>query len=397
MTLLQRCCLSTTLAVLSGCQTYCASHPGECTPPPSFSGAGGARATSSCSGQREMGPPVEPGRPPPPITGGSLAAMDDGTWVVADADRAMVWHVDGTRVLGRYALRTDDQPGRVLSRGTHAYIALRHAGQIAELDLERGVLARFDTCTEPRALALRGDDLLIGCATGRIETSTREVVLDDAAVSDLRDLTVTADRLLISTFRDAQVFEVRGAQAPRVLHAPSRAPDANGRSFTPRVAWRMRGSVMVAQAELISSLPPFSSCNAYYAPPPGFDVGVVGTSVYRVEGTTVQPLATLAAAVLPVDVDENDVGALGCDARREHRDRHVDDDVSGAAHRIADALGLGRGVTHEDDRGSTRGAPFGLHRSPTTPLILRRHESVLPSATASRRSACPACPARRRP
>ena len=68
----------------------------------------------------------------------------------------------------------------------------------------------------------------------------------------------------------------------------------------------------------------------------------------------------LVEDALGVDVEEDDVRALGGDARREHRDRHVDDDVARAAQRVADALGLGRRVTDEDDGGRPGALPSGL-------------------------------------
>ncbi len=300
------------LLVATGCQSYCASHLEEClarralAAPSTGAGGAGGRA---CNDLVEDAAPIEPVKPPPAITGGSLAAMADGSWIIADTDRAAIWHVSSTEVLGRYPLRLGDGPGRVLTVGTKAFIVLRSAGQLAELDLERGVLTRFDTCTEPRALIMRGDQLLVGCATGRIESISpaapglRTLVMESPDLADLRDLTVDGSRLLASTFRNAQVFEVRSSGAPRLLNAPSAPADASNRTFAPRVAWRMRGAVMVAQQELTSSLPPFSTCAPYYGPPASFITGVVNTAVYRV-GADVRLLTVVPGAVVPVDVAE---------------------------------------------------------------------------------------------
>jgi hypothetical protein len=308
--------LSLSVLLTSGCQSYCANHLEECLAvraanAASTGGFGGAGGTRSCNGLSEDAAPIESPQPPPAITGGSLAVMPDGTWVAADADRAMVWHVGAEGVLGRYPLRSGDGPGRVLAMSKRAFIVLRSAGQLAELDLERHVLSRWDTCIEPRGLAVRGEELLIGCGTGRIEAISpsapdlRTVVLDDPGLVDLRDLAFDGARLLVSTFRNAQVFEVSASASPRILNAPPSAPDASQRSFVPRVAWRMRDGLMVAQQELSSGLPPFFTCNAYYSPPAGFDTGVVTTTLYRVAGD-VRAVATVPGAVVPVDVAERD-------------------------------------------------------------------------------------------
>lgn len=311
--LIKLLCLAVLLTA-AGCQSYCATHLEECLAVRAAHAActgGGAGGSRSCNGLSEDAAPIETAQPPPAITGGSLTAMPDGTWVAADADRAMVWHVGPEGVLGRYPLRAGDGPGRVLAMGTRAFIVLRSAGQLAELDLERRVLSRWSTCTEPRGLAVRGEELLVGCATGRIEAispvapDVRTVVLDDPGLVDLRDLTFDGTRLLVSTFRNAQVFEVSAGVSPRVLNAPPSAPDASQRSFVPRVAWRMRGGLLVAQQELNSGLPPFFTCNASYSPPAGFDTGVVTTTVYRVAGD-VRAVASVPSAVVPVDVAERE-------------------------------------------------------------------------------------------
>ncbi len=312
MTLPNKLVCLAALLTAAGCQSYCATHLEECLAiRGANTGVGGAGVTRSCNGQSEDAAPIESSQPPPAITGGSLTAMPDGTWVAADADRALVWHVGAGGVLGRYPLRAGDGPGRVLAMGTRAFIVLRSAGQLAELDLERHVLSRWDTCTEPRGLAVRGDELLVGCATGRIEAispsspSLRTVVLDDPSLIDLRDVTFDGTRLLVSTFRNAQVFEVAAGASPRVLNAPASAPDVSGRTFVPRVAWRMRDGLLVAQQELGSGLPPFITCNPYYSPPAGFDLGVVTTTLYRV-ARDVRAVATVPSAVVPVDVAERD-------------------------------------------------------------------------------------------
>lgn len=251
--------------------------------------------------------------PPPAISGGSLAALEDGTWVAADADRATIWHLDSSHVLGQYALSDGEQPGRVLAHGTRAYVVLRRSGQLVEVDLPKRLVTRWDTCIEPRALAVRGQELLVGCASGRIESraladmSNRQTVLDDSALADLRDLTNQDGRLLASTFRSAQVFELVEGRDPRPLHEPSVGFDSYRRAFVPRIAWRMRGDLLVAQQHLATQV---IEPGQYYGPPAGSPLGVVSTVVSRVVGDAVQALAIVPSAVVPVDVAEDAKGVV---------------------------------------------------------------------------------------
>lgn len=255
---------------------------------------------SNCDLLSECGAVIEPATPPPAITGGNLAAMEDGTWVIADPDRSMLWHVNTTRVLGKVELAPSDFPGRVLAHGGKAFVILRRAAQLAELDLATHDLVRRDTCVEPRGLALRGEEILVGCAGGEIEAFSalggRRTFLQSKLLEDLRDVEVEADRLVVSTFRNAQFFEVREGVEPRVLNnAPKSA--AVGSRVVPRVAWRLRAGLIVAQDELTDRPP----APEYYSGPTTLGPGLVSTALYRVEGQKVIALGN-SKAVLPVDV-----------------------------------------------------------------------------------------------
>lgn len=262
------------------------------------------RGDGACPATVECAPPVEPELAPPALTGGNLAAAPDGSWVVADGDRAILWHLGATSELGRASLSPNELPGRVLVHAGRAFVVLRRSNQLAELDLATHTLTRRSTCAEPRGLAARGDELLVGCVDGTIEAHSlwgaRRTLLRDDLLVDLRDLEVDGDRLLVSTFRNAQVFEVREGTAPRVLGNPLKPADATGRRFVPRVAWRMRAGLVVAQEEQVNVLPA-----AYYSPPPEVDGGIVSAALFRVEGQRVVPLPGSSRVVLPVDVAES--------------------------------------------------------------------------------------------
>src|SRR5262249_21782228 len=74
--------------------------------------------------------------PPPPISGGTLAARDDGTVVIADPDRDAVYIVDARAKSSRTVqLARHDEPGRVVLDGARAFVALRRGGALVTIDL----------------------------------------------------------------------------------------------------------------------------------------------------------------------------------------------------------------------------------------------------------------------
>ncbi|MBL8916346.1 MAG: c-type cytochrome [Archangium sp.] len=291
----------------SSCGTYCANRLEEClSNDPSNRPFGTAALCHDAPNDSE---PIVPASftPPPPIMGGSLTVLPDGTFLAADADRSLVWHADRSGVLGTWGLSSDDVPGRVLAARGKAYVVLRRAGQLAELDLSNHTLTRLPTCVEPRGLIEFGDELLVGCASGEIRAfaadGTSRVFTQDALISDLRDLSVVDGKLIASTFRNAQFFEVTTGQARLLNQSTGSTRDVSGRLFSPRVAWRMRNDLIIAQDEQRSSLGALTTCPPYYGAPPGLLFGVVIPTVYRVDGS-VKPVMQLPKAALPVDVAE---------------------------------------------------------------------------------------------
>lgn len=295
-------CVVTLLA--ASCGSYCSVHPEECSASEAAFAQGRAAVCNDPPNDTE---PVASFAPPPPIMGGSLTVLHDGTFLAADADRAVVWHADRHGVLGTWPLAPDELPGRVLAARGKAYVVLRRAAQLAELDLTTHTLTRWPTCVEPRGLVALGDDVLVGCATGELRAYAADgasrVFANDAHLADLRDLSAVNGRLLASTFRNAQLFEVRGGRAWMLPQATASAAMPDGRLFAPRVAWRLRGALLIAQEEQRSSLGPVTSCPPYYGTPPGFLFGVVVPTVYRVDDG-VTPVVQLPRAAVPVDVAE---------------------------------------------------------------------------------------------
>jgi mono/diheme cytochrome c family protein len=184
---------------------------------------------------------------PPPISGGTIAVSPTlGVVVVADPDRDTVSLVglgSTMKVLATFALKPGDEPGRVaIDTSDRAHVALRRGGALVTIDLKtQAILARRDVCPSPRGVAHdpKGDLVHVACAGGELVSlpaaggdATRRITPD----TDLRDVLVQANGLLVSRFRSAEVLTVsrNGSVIGRV------APVSNlGLGGSPTFAWRI--------------------------------------------------------------------------------------------------------------------------------------------------------------
>ena len=197
--------------------------------------------------------------PVPPLSGGTLLALADGTTVAAsDPDRDQVYLVDTTAGAVRtiVALQPGDEPGRLVQDAAGLlHVVLRRGGAIATIDPTLPLatagtpVARQPVCTAPRGIAYQkdSDQIHVACAGGELVSlpaaggaATRTLALD----RDLRDVVVGASgTLLVSTFRKAQVLVVdaSGAVGVRMQPGSGVVPSAMGmpQMRTPSVAWRM--------------------------------------------------------------------------------------------------------------------------------------------------------------
>lgn len=190
-------------------------------------------------------PPVVASAPLAAVTGGQLAVTADGRVAVAgDPDGHQIFVVDlATSTVRGVVAVPDAEPGRVVVNPTDAWVALRTGG-VVHLDLASATeVGRFPACATPRGLALAGEVLHVACADGELLTLNAADGALQARVllePDLRDVVVgEGDRLLVSTFRRAEVLVVEGGAVvdrwrPRTLAADQGAqvPSAPG------VAWR---------------------------------------------------------------------------------------------------------------------------------------------------------------
>ena len=189
-----------------------------------------------------------------PVSGGTLRVLDDGrTVVAADADRDQVYVVDliAGKVTGTVALDNGDEPGRVVEDAAGlVHVALRGGGALATIDPVKGALvARRALCPAPRGLAFEKDtnELHVACAGGElVSIDATPTVTAPARVltleRDLRDVVVSTNgRLMVSTFRSADVYTVSGDGAVSSPHSPSPIPfgGAETTGDVPGVAWRM--------------------------------------------------------------------------------------------------------------------------------------------------------------
>ena len=255
--------------------------------------------------------------PPPPISGGTLTVLRDGHTAVAadpDRDRVYVVNLDTRTVTHSIALRLHDEPGRLVEDAAGlVHVALRNAGAIASINPALGEVAlRRAACGQPRGMAYDAvsDQLYVACAGGELLTfapSGATPVRTLKLASDLRDVVIDGENLMITRFRSAEVLIVRksdGAMMESIR--PASLTDRavlDGQTFEPAVAWRAvgtpeGGAVMVHQRGTTGNVA--TQAGGY-----GVDTcrNVVHTCVTRVKaGRRPAPGPAMADFPLPVDL-----------------------------------------------------------------------------------------------
>jgi hypothetical protein len=259
------------------------------------------------------GPPPQFGQtvtqvnPPPPISGGTLAALSDGTTAVAsDPDRDQIYVVDlgKPQVVTTFTLNGGDEPGRVIEDAAgRAHVVLRGGGAL--VTLTKGTtgwtIARRAVCAAPRGVAYQatGDLVHVACAGGELVSlpaaggaATRTLVLEP----DLRDVIVDGAILRISKFRNAELLSV---DATGQITSRSRA---DGGDHSPSIAWRTiakpgGGAIMIHQLAFDGTVIP--QPGGYGGPNPCEGVVTPAVTIFQ-DGVT--PLASMMPGpVLAVD------------------------------------------------------------------------------------------------
>jgi mono/diheme cytochrome c family protein len=265
-------------------------------------------------------------KPPAAISGGTLVVTSLDVAVAADSDRDLVWMVDlKTNAISQVALNEGDEPGRVIEDGHgRVHVALRRGGGVATIDLiTHKVLDRAAVCPAPRGLAYdaKTDSIHVACAGGELVTlpaaggkATRALRLD----TDLRDVIVSGDRLIVSRFRSAELLVLdrdgkkTSQQTPPAIGTPLSDNTDNfggGAAFVPNVAYRVvpmatGGFAMVHQRALVDPIQ-IEQPGGYGSSGGGCDGGVVHPAVTLFDANgNPDKLATPAfsGAALPVDM-----------------------------------------------------------------------------------------------
>ena len=298
--------------------TSCASSTGgagaQPVPPPIMGGAFPPQIPSTVT---------QAATPVPPLSGGTLLALADGTTAfAADPERDQVSFVDivNAKVLAQVKLQAGDEPGRAVEDAAgRVHVALRRGGAIVSFDpTTRMVSARRSVCSAPRGIAYdaAADLLHVACAGGELVSlpaaggvATRSLVLD----RDLRDVVVgSAGKLLVSTFRDAGVLVVGadGTVTQRLSPGSGMLPSLASpvpQMRSPAVACRMvaygdtvDSVVMLHQTGVDSVVDPVAGgygglkgCGAIAQP---------GVSVLSVDGAAPQVASGLEMVSLAIDI-----------------------------------------------------------------------------------------------
>lgn len=184
-------------------------------------------------------------RPPPPISGGTLAITKDGkTAIAADPDRDAVYVVDLTTQAARtISLSEGSEPGRVaIDASGNAHVALRGTGKVAHVDVLGGTLLKqTEVCEHPRGIAHEAadDTLWLACAGGELIhlSATHDELSRTQLALDLRDVVITKDgQRFVSRFRSAELLRV-GPEGTLATTLPMQRFDL-GVSRSPVLAWR---------------------------------------------------------------------------------------------------------------------------------------------------------------
>jgi hypothetical protein len=264
--------------------------------------------------------------PPPPVSGGTLAVISHSHFAALsdpDHDQIVMVDLDAVHLATVVPLQKGDEPGRLVEDGAgHLHVVLRGAGAVATIEPVTGaILERRAVCTHPRGIAYQssGDLVHVACAGGQLISlpaaggdPIRQALLD----SDLRDVVVDGNSLLVTRFRAAELLVVDNGVVSRRWSPPSSKLTGSsetgvieGINFTPAVAWRATaaaggGVLMSFQSEQTDEVR--AAAGGYG----GRCGSIVRTSValIRADGTgwTVAGIPS----VIPLDLVQNPTGGI---------------------------------------------------------------------------------------
>src|SRR5258708_3244440 len=253
---------------------------------------------------------------PPAISGGTLLVLRDGHTAVAsdpDRDRVSVIDLTARTVKVGLALSPGDEPGRLVEDAAgRVHVALRGGGAVIALQPPAFTVSdRQAICAAPRGLAYdaKTDRVQVACAGGELVSlpaAGGAPVLSLKLDSDLRDIVIDGDGLLVSRFRSAQILTVTAAGVVSIRRTPpsARSFEARGQLFSSAVAWRMMGTpdggvAMVHQRGLVDEV---SATFGGYGSPNPCDAIVQTALLVMKDGKMPQAAPAIPGMVLPVDM-----------------------------------------------------------------------------------------------
>jgi len=162
--------------------------------------------------------PVRAAKPPPAISGGTLAVSPDGSFAVAadpDRDAIHLLRLSDQR-LTTLSLESGAEPGRVIVDGAgFAHVVLRGSGEVSQIDLQTAKQIRSTrVCALPRGVAFSSVDqsLAVACASGdlvRLAASDHRELSRHFVDTDLRDVLIDgAGQMRVSRYRSAELLDI---------------------------------------------------------------------------------------------------------------------------------------------------------------------------------------------
>jgi hypothetical protein len=156
-----------------------------------------------------------------PISGGSLFVTRDGTRAVAaDPDRDEIYVVElASHAVRIVATASGDEPNRAIAGPDGvAFVAARAGGAVLAVDLATLAVTRAKVCGAPRGLAYdRSRAVLhVACGSGSLVTLDATTLAVMSVVdlgSDLRDVLVRGDELLVTRFRNTEILTLDQARS----------------------------------------------------------------------------------------------------------------------------------------------------------------------------------------
>lgn len=177
-------------------------------------------------------------KPPPPISGGSLAISPDGQHVAAaDPDRDAVYLLElPAGELQKMTLSAGSEPGRVVfddAGGVH--VALRGSGKLVRIELSTASVGiETPLCEHPRGLAFDAESKLVvaSCMDGELVELDAVSHRESARTTlphDLRDVVLGgAGKRWVARYRSAELLGLQAGNSVRSTARPRSVATSGG-------------------------------------------------------------------------------------------------------------------------------------------------------------------------